>query len=379
MSTLFLLLMMIIIGAIIGGMTNSLAIRMLFRPYKPIYFGKWRVPFTPGLIPKRRGELAEQLGHMVMKHLLTPEGIQKKLKNASFVKEMTSFAEKETLQFLRSEKTINELANEHLSIDNVRVMLEEKTDSLIDEKYDEILAKLQGKKVGEVVPDKWQIKIEGFIPTLADMVLIKGRDFFESREGKEKLSDMIDRFLYGKGTLGNMISMFLGNERLVDKVQPEIIKFLQDKGANDLLEKLLTKEWINLKDKDIHVFLKKLEKEDVVQPLTRVIKEELPLFQLLDKPLSAWTGHYESKITQQWLPKIIEMIGEGLSVRVEPMLRKIGLDEVVKEQVETFSVERLEEMVLSISRREFKMITYLGALLGGAIGFVQGIIVLLMA
>jgi uncharacterized membrane protein YheB (UPF0754 family) len=32
--------------------------------------------------------------------------------------------------------------------------------------------------------------------------------------------------------------------------------------------------------------------------------------------------------------------------------------------------------VLGISRREFKMITYLGALLGGMIGMLQGIIVL---
>ncbi|SIC32620.1 Protein of uncharacterised function (DUF445) [Mycobacteroides abscessus subsp. abscessus] len=39
-------------------------------------------------------------------------------------------------------------------------------------------------------------------------------------------------------------------------------------------------------------------------------------------------------------------------------------------------MERLEEMVLSISRRELKMITYLGALLGGIIGLLQGFLVL---
>jgi len=45
----------------------------------------------------------------------------------------------------------------------------------------------------------------------------------------------------------------------------------------------------------------------------------------------------------------------------------------VRTEVETFSVERLEEMILSISRREFKMITYLGALLGGIIGIFQAL------
>ena len=59
------------------GYTNHLAIKMLFRPHRPIYIGKFQVPFTPGLIPKRRDELAVQLGKMVVEHLLTPEGIGK--------------------------------------------------------------------------------------------------------------------------------------------------------------------------------------------------------------------------------------------------------------------------------------------------------------
>lgn len=68
---------MIAVGALIGAVTNHFAIKMLFRPYKAIYiFGK-RVPFTPGLIPKRRDELARQMGQMVTGHLLTTEGINK--------------------------------------------------------------------------------------------------------------------------------------------------------------------------------------------------------------------------------------------------------------------------------------------------------------
>lgn len=41
-----------IVGGVIGYITNSLAIRMLFRPhYKKRMFGK-RIPFTSGIIPK---------------------------------------------------------------------------------------------------------------------------------------------------------------------------------------------------------------------------------------------------------------------------------------------------------------------------------------
>ena len=51
------------------------------------------------------------------------------------------------------------------------------------------------------------------------------------------------------------------------------------------------------------------------------------------------------------------------------------LEDMVKEQVDTFPVSRLEEIVLGISKREFKMITILGGVLGGLIGIIQGLIV----
>ena len=40
-----------LIGGVIGYITNDLAIKMLFRPYKAVYIGAWRVPFTPGIVP----------------------------------------------------------------------------------------------------------------------------------------------------------------------------------------------------------------------------------------------------------------------------------------------------------------------------------------
>lgn len=89
-------LFMIVIGAAIGAVTNHLAIQMLFRPYRPYYlFGK-RVPFTPGLIPKRRDELAKQMGLMVTNHLLTPEGIKKRLLSDTVKNQALLFAEQFT-------------------------------------------------------------------------------------------------------------------------------------------------------------------------------------------------------------------------------------------------------------------------------------------
>ena len=48
---------MVVVGAVIGGVTNVIAIRMLFHPFKPYYIFKMRIPFTPGLIPKEEKKL----------------------------------------------------------------------------------------------------------------------------------------------------------------------------------------------------------------------------------------------------------------------------------------------------------------------------------
>ncbi|EEM12477.1 hypothetical protein bmyco0003_7570 [Bacillus pseudomycoides] len=97
------------LGAIIGGYTNHLAIKMLFRPHRPIYIGKFRVPFTPGLIPKRRDELAVQLGKMVVDHLLTPEGIGKKLTDENFQQELIQWGQVEIDKILVNEQSLREV------------------------------------------------------------------------------------------------------------------------------------------------------------------------------------------------------------------------------------------------------------------------------
>ena len=79
MHAFLVIAFMMIIGAIIGGITNVIAIRMLFHPFKPYYIFKMRIPFTPGLIPKRRGEIAEKIGQVIEDHLITEEMIRHKL------------------------------------------------------------------------------------------------------------------------------------------------------------------------------------------------------------------------------------------------------------------------------------------------------------
>ena len=57
-------------GGLIGYFTNWLAIKMMFRPHKAKYFLGMKIPFTPGLIPKERGRIAEAIGNSISDNLM---------------------------------------------------------------------------------------------------------------------------------------------------------------------------------------------------------------------------------------------------------------------------------------------------------------------
>lgn len=73
-----------VVGAIIGYVTNDIAIRMLFKPLRPWYILGMRVPLTPGIIPAKRAELAEKMGEVVGSHLFTSDDVAKALDKPSF-------------------------------------------------------------------------------------------------------------------------------------------------------------------------------------------------------------------------------------------------------------------------------------------------------
>ena len=64
-----------LIGGMIGLITNSLAIKMLFRPYKEIRIAGIHVPFTPGLIPKEKPRIAHAIAKVIASYILDQDTI----------------------------------------------------------------------------------------------------------------------------------------------------------------------------------------------------------------------------------------------------------------------------------------------------------------
>lgn len=68
-----------ILGAVIGVFTNYIAVKMLFRPYRAHYIGKWHLPFTPGIMPRRQKALGKALGHAISESLVRREDLEQAL------------------------------------------------------------------------------------------------------------------------------------------------------------------------------------------------------------------------------------------------------------------------------------------------------------
>ncbi len=70
-----------VMGAVIGYLTNFIAVKLMFRPLKSVYIGRFHVPLTPGIIPRRQQALGRAIGQAVGQTLLTPQDIERMLRS----------------------------------------------------------------------------------------------------------------------------------------------------------------------------------------------------------------------------------------------------------------------------------------------------------
>jgi uncharacterized membrane protein YheB (UPF0754 family) len=377
MDILFVIVMMMAIGALIGGVTNSLAIRMLFRPYNPIYIFKKRVPFTPGLIPKRRSELADQLGKLVMEHLLTAESMKRRLMNSSFQEKSEQWIKEELDRYLEKGVSVQEVLRK-FGIEDAETLFQENLHQIVERKYEEVMTPLRSKPIQQVLPVNLLHSIDSNIPAVSEFILNKAIYHFESVEGKRQLSKMINDFIATRGKLGSVVQMFMGNYPLVDKVQPEIIKFLKHDGTKDVLINVLYREWNKLKEMEMQELENRVSRETILSSLHTVVERTMDVPKWMDKTMKEAIEPIYPWMMDKLIPSAFSTGSDLLLEKLEELLVRLKLEEVVRDQVESFSLQEVEEMVLSVSRRELKLITYLGALLGGLIGLLQGLLVLIL-
>jgi len=135
------------VGAVIGYITNDIAIRMLFRPHQAKYIMGVRMPFTPGIIPKEKSRIASAIGKAVSENLMNREVLEKSLLSDEMMSKMDSAIDEFIATQSQNEETIEEFARHYLTQDDIAAMRENVTDGVVKM----VTGKLQDSRLGESI------------------------------------------------------------------------------------------------------------------------------------------------------------------------------------------------------------------------------------
>ncbi len=399
-DNLWIVLLPPVLGGLIGYFTNDIAIKMLFRPYKPRYLLGQRLPFTPGLIPSNQQRLAKKISEVIMRSLLTPEEMQKLARRL--------------LQTERTERAIHWLL--HLALEQVQGNTQTKTAHILGN----VLQDLMGQSLPRLlrVWSRQEDFLEEQLNQIFDQVLL---DFQLSAAQAAQVSDwmvsgllppdrvrqllidfltdyniqVIDETLRAKtsGTYWVVANIFGVRNALTrlraicveepDKSNARIAELTAALGAKVRLQKWL--QQFSLQElpvstvRQLRRTLRQTIKtylqdngSDLLQTLSLSINWEKLALQLLSRLQSSTVMTNSLGLVSQELALVLERYLErDLEAIVMQTIPILNIDQVIVERINATSPQELETAIQTIVRNELQAIVNLGGLLGFVIGCLQ--------
>jgi uncharacterized membrane protein YheB (UPF0754 family) len=394
-----------VVGGIIGYFTNDLAIKMLFRPYKPIYFGGRRLPFTPGLIPSNQERLAQRVADTIMGSLLTPEELQNLAKRLLETERMQSAIlwllklAIEQVQADNQQKTAKVLANilrDFLgqSLPRIVKVLARREDFLeaqLNQIFDQVLLELQLSEAQAEQLSSWilQVVLPPDVLRQAIVDFLTDRNIQVIDEGfREKTSGTywVVANLFGLRNSLTRLRTYCLDEREASNAR--LAELIQSLGIRTRL-----KEWLqNISLQNLPVStvrqLRKTMRETV---RTYVQTRGTELLQGLsdsidwDNIASLFLGRLR---TSTVVSSSLEPISRELALVLERYLERdlealvaqaipiLNIDQAIIERVRATSAKELELAIQGIVKSELQAIVNLGGILGFTIGLLQAITLL---
>lgn len=389
-----------ILGGLIGYYTNDIAIKMLFRPYKPVYvFGK-RVPFTPGLIPSNQERLGQNIANAIMKSLLTPEELQnlaRKLLQPERLQGGVLWLLRLLFEQIKDDKNprttkivagiLRDLLGESLPR-LLRVLARQETflETQINQIFDQVLLEFQLSEEQSIRLADWLLEIV-LPPDRLRQIII---DFLTDRtiqaideSFREKTSGTywVVANLFGlKNTLTRLRTFCLDEKEATNERLQELIKDLK---MRDRIQGLLQ----NLSLQNLPVgTVRQLRKtirdnvrqylqnsgSDLLKELTKSADWERISIVLLNRLSNSPVVNTSLEIVSGDLTLILEKyLEKDLEIIVAQTIPILSIDQVIVERVKATSPAELEDAIEGIVRNELQAIVTLGGILGFFVGLLQ--------
>ena len=312
-----------LLGGVIGYITNDIAIRMLFRPHKAKYVFGIHIPFTPGIIPKEKGRIAEAVGGVISENLMNKEVLERYLLSEDMIGKVRSAVEEFIATQQRNNETVAQFLGHYLSKEEIDTFAQNINQSITKQTYEKLADSSVGEKVAHIAIDHVAQKL--------------------TIDGAQELLSGIGGALGGLGGMaaglfgGNIVAKFLGMLR--DPAEHFLAKnintMLRDNGE-EIVSNMIGGEVDNFLNKPVSKLLEGHE-EQLVQAVNTI------------------ESIYRSIITEH-LPKI---------------LQSIDISKIVRERINEMDVNETEKLIFQVMDQELKAIVWLGALLGLVMGSIN--------
>lgn len=220
-----------LVGAVIGYITNDIAIRMLFRPRTAKYIFGWKVPFTPGLIPKEKSRIAASIGEAISKNLMNRETLEKTLLSQEMLDKIRNGIDSFVNTQKRNYESVEQFLSHYLTEEDVRYISENVSKDLSSQIHTALSSAELGTKIAGIVIDHVLEKVRNgmlgrlgadqiiaMIAAPAENLLAKNIDEMLSDHSQEIVANLID------GQISNfmgtpMKNLFIGREQLIEKAR----------------------------------------------------------------------------------------------------------------------------------------------------------------
>jgi uncharacterized membrane protein YheB (UPF0754 family) len=318
----------IILGSLTGGLTNSVAIWMLFHPYKAPTVGGREIKLLQGAIPKNQARLATAVGRTVGNRLLTEEDLQGMFGDSefrdAFDARLSGFVsdvlhtERGSLRDMLPEQVQPRL--DEIKVDVLEYGLERLASYLHSEKFEEtiharagdIIASVANEPVGDILtPARGQA-----ISTAIDEWIT---DAVESEDFENAVSDYLERASQN----------LLQPERTFEEVLPTGLIGAVEKGIAGYLPLAIRRIGSILEDEDardkferfvhelLHRFLNDLSFHQKI--FAKLIMTESTVNKVLDT-IEAEGAQQLSEMMQE--PELQDALSGGINDAIVDFLRR---------------------------------------------------------
>lgn len=312
-----------LLGGVIGYITNDIAIRMLFRPHTAKYIFSIHIPFTPGIIPKEKGRIAEAIGGVISENLMNNEVLERYLLSEDMVEKVRSAVEEFIATQQRNNETVSKFLGHYLSKEEIDTIAQNINRSITKQTYEKLADSSVGEKVAHIAIDHVAQKL--------------------TIDGAQELLSGIGGVLGGLGGMaaglfgGNIVAKFLGmlREPAEHFLANNINTMLRNNGE-EIVSNMIGGEVDNLLNKPVCKLLEGHEEQ-------------------LNQAVNTVESLYRNVITDH-LPKILD---------------SIDISKIVRERINEMDVDETEKLIFQVMDKELKAIVWLGALLGLLMGSIN--------